>query len=277
MQDTEIQVPADLEVTGSSAPASEPLAQPDQNAPSTGTEQEPASKQDPAASEPTQKEPTGDGEAEAAKPEKEKRTPWWVHRIEKHRGEAQELRQQKQALEDQLKALQTGQPADPNQPQLNQQQLMQLADQIAEQKAQVKAFNDACNRVARDGEKEFQDFREATGVLNMMGALRPEVLNPLFETCEDIEVSPHKLLYELGKSPEDAAQILGLPPHRMGAALVRFAEKATTKPTPPVTKAPAPVRPVGGATKVDPTDAHLSDEDWFNRYPEGKGVKPKKG
>jgi hypothetical protein len=101
MQDDDIQVPVDLPVSGTSAPdTSEPLAQPDKAAPSTGTEQPaedaaPAEEQANAEKQPPE-EPTED------KPEK--KTPWFVERIAKQREELARERQQREELNARLAA-----------------------------------------------------------------------------------------------------------------------------------------------------------------------------
>lgn len=276
MQDTEIQVPADLEVTGTSAPASEPLAQPDQNAPSTGTEQT-AEDAAPAETPANGEMPEAEKPAEETEPEQPKKQPWFVERIAKQREQIAQERQQREELAARLAALEANQPQqDPNapKPQLSPEQLQQMVRAEAARIAEQTAMQEKLKSFDQAGRKEFGDraFIERCNTLASLGASE----NPAFmQIVTDLDDGP-RVVSHLAEHPEKAIEVLGLPPLRMAAALARLSGQQTAKP-PPVTKAPAPVRPVGGATKVDPTESTMSDEDWFNRYPEGKGVKPKKG
>ena len=73
----------------------------------------------------------------------------------------------------------------------------------------------------------------------------------------------HKILYQLGKNPDNAERILAMPPMQMGIELAKLTTAAPAQK--PVSKAPPPLSPVGGAATVEPDFSKMSDDEWFAR------------
>jgi hypothetical protein len=112
---------------------------------------------------------------------------------------------------------------------------------IARQMVEQQRFDDACNQIYEKGAADFTDFDQALANFRLLGGLPSTLIEAARETD-----APHAVLYDLGKNPEEAARILSLPPIRMAAAVAKMAAKTVTPPAPRVSKAPEPVKPVGG-------------------------------
>ncbi len=189
-----------------------------------------------------QREPEGQPdpkpEPEAApKPERE---PWFVKRIaELTRANAERDRVLAQA-ERKLRELQpqaANQPDDP----------ARMVETRAQQLVAEREFNAACNAAHDKGMAEYPDFADAMQAVGRAGGLSPAVIEAALETGE-----AHKVLYALGRDPEQAMRIRDMTPARMGVAMAKLA--AQPAPTAPVTKAPAPVRSISGGTVKAPDD-----------------------
>lgn len=170
---------------------------------------------------------------EAPKP----KTDWAQRRIDQLTREKYEERRQREALATQLAQYQ--QPAD--QQQSEPQDIDKLVEQRASEKLAAKTFNDACNRVFEAGVKENPDFERNLRTLQSVGEIGRDFLELVTEMDDG-----HRVLSHLGANPEEAEQILSLPPLKQARALAKLEvslSKAT--PAPPVSKAPAPISPVG--------------------------------
>lgn len=144
-------------------------------------------------------------------------------------------------------------------------EMEKLIEERAVQKAQLAAFNSACNQVDATGKKEFADWKESLDNLTLVGALGKDVPSMFLETAVELK-DPHKILHHLGKNMDEAARIAKLPPQKMAVEMARIEASFSAPPPPiPVSAAPPPVIPVAGATKIssgsldDPT---LSNEEW---------------
>lgn len=134
--------------------------------------------------------------------------------------------------------------------------------------AQAERFTNACNVVADEGKREYKDWDEALRNLTLVGALGKDVSPEFLETAVELR-SPHKILHHLGKNLEEAERIVNLPPKRMAMEMARIEAQLNSPTVPvvaPVSQAPAPVIPVGGAAKVgavDVNDTTTPIDDWM--------------
>jgi hypothetical protein len=257
----QIQVPEDLAVTGSTGEG-EPLAQPDKAAPSTGTEQTADDTQ--LADKPTEGDkPDGERPTDADQ-EPPKKTPWFVERIAKQREQLAQERQQREELAARLEALSRappGEKTDPNAPRPapTPEQLQQMVRAEAARIAEQTAMQERLKSFDKAGRKDFPDFVDRCNTIASLGGAE----NPAFmQIVTDLEDGP-KVVAQLADDPEKAIEILQMPPFRMAVALAKLSGQAA-KP-PPVSKAPAPIKAVSGATRVEPDDSKLSDEAWWDK------------
>jgi hypothetical protein len=242
-------------------PEGEPVAQPDQTDPSTGTDQ--------TAEEATTADSEAQAEtAEAEKPAEEtaeespKKTPWFVERIARQREQLAQERQQREELAARLAAFEANQQQqDPNAPVRppTAEQLQQMVRVEAARIAEQTAMQEKLRSFDSAGRKEFGDkeFIERCNTLASLGASE----NPAFmQVVTELEDGP-RVVAHLADDPEKAMQVLSLPPLRMAAALARLSGQAP-KP-PPVSKAPPPVRPVNGASRSEGDPDKMSTDQWM--------------
>lgn len=201
-------------------------------------------------------------EAEQTQEEAEKKTPWFQKRIsevtrEKYEAkrQADESAQEVQRLTEQLARIQAG-DTDGEQP-----DVQRLARAEAEKIVAERSFNERCNKVHADGTKEFPDFGQTVSNLQMVGA------NQQFWDLATESDAAAKLLHHLGQDLDEAARIASLPPVQMARELTKLEYKLAQAPAPkPVSKAPAPVKPIGsgGVTEAGLRD-DLPIDEWMRR------------
>ena len=206
---------------------------------------------------------SGEGAAEAPKPEatpaepRPTETPAWVMpRINKQAARIKEL-------EDQL----ARQPP-PQQPEQTVKTASgetltasQLQERIKQEAAMLK-LNEDLTRLVDEGNKAYPDFQQSIAILrDGVGAMSVPLLEAVLETGEG-----DRIIHELARVPERAAQIAALPPGRQGVAIAKFAA-GLEQPT-EVSKAPAPIKEkVRGSAKVAISleDSNLSMDDWMKQ------------
>lgn len=133
----------------------------------------------------------------------------------------------------------------------------ELVAKRAEELSQKKAMAERGQSVSKVGAEAFPDFMSAVQTLDALGISGDQV-NSLLGMDD-----AHKVIYSLGKNPEEAARILALPPLQQGRELERLASKpAPVAPPKAVSKAPAPITPVDGGTTADVDPSKMSMDDW---------------
>lgn len=198
--------------------------------------------------------------------EKAKKEPWFQKRIGELTREKYEARQradqatgEAQQMREQLARVQQGQPGEHDDH--NPGDMQTLVQREAARMVAERSFNDTCNKVFNDGMAEFPDFGQAVANLQMVGVSRDFI-----ELATSSDVSA-KLLHYLGTDLDEAARITALSPTRMAQELTRLEYKLGQAPAPkPVSKAPAPVKPIGsnGATDSGLRD-DLPIDEWMRR------------
>lgn len=200
--------------------------------------------------------------------EQAKKEPWFQKRIgelTREKYEAKRAADDARAEADRLRqALAQGQQGDPQQG--DQQDVETRARQIADQRVAEQRFNDSCNKVYEAGKAEFQDFDRAVSNLQMVGASRD------FLELATTSDAGHKLLHHLGSDLDEAARILALPPIQMARELTKLEFKLSQPAAkPPVSKAPAPIKPLGsGKAAGEGLSDDLPIDEWMRRHNQRK-------
>jgi hypothetical protein len=210
----------------------------------TPTEQEQAQQPAEVSTEPGAEQST----QAAEQPQQEKpKSDWVQRRIDQLTREKHEEKRQREALEAQLRQLQPQTEHQPGQ-QMTPDQIRAEAKRLIQQ----EKFDEACNSVFDAGKKEFSaEWDSSLRTFQMLGGAPAEFLEAV--TAMD---NGHKVLHALGQDPEAAERVLSLPPLRMALELARL-EAKVAQATPPkqVSKAPAPITPVGGkSAPVEPAE-----------------------
>lgn len=248
------------------APEGEQLPQED-------TDQNAQSQENNGDAEPKSGEGAGDGDA--PKEHKEKKQGGWVQiRIDdltakryKAEREAEQLKEQNQALLEQLASRQNGDDSSPEAPKASKAPTSRdEIERLAEEKAKVIAANqvaesqykDSLDTIWNNGVKEFNDFGQAVDNLNNLQELFSRSLPIIIHLN-----SPHKVLHHLSNDLDEAARVFSLPPEKRAIELTRI-ETSLGK-SKPVSGAPSPLRPVEGKGKssFDPNDPNVDTKEWI--------------
>jgi hypothetical protein len=204
-------------------------------------------------------EPEGEPERAApleSKPEEEPSLPpEFQKRLDRATWEKYEARRQADELAQRLAEIQreqqrarTGGQADP----------VETAKEQLRAEAREREFNAACNEVARKGNEEYgSEFGDAVRSLNAVGwGNRPDALAAIASLPDG-----HHVYRSLAADLDNAARVLSLPPMMMAMELARMSQRvaaaaangeageprATTR---SLTRAPDPLRTVGGTSRA---------------------------
>ncbi len=131
-----------------------------------------------------------------------------------------------------------------------QEQIRNLATAEAKQIAAAQSFNEKADALYEKGKEEFSDFEGKMTLLRDLGVIGPA--NVTVAEAAMATGDGHKVLYALGQDTEEAARIAGLPPVQMGVELAKLAAKLNAKPKAEISRAPAPISPLGGIAKSEP-------------------------
>lgn len=137
-----------------------------------------------------------------------------------------------------------------------QPNIEELVEKRASEKAQSQAIAERGQSVSKVGAEQYPDFQSAVVTLDALGISQDSVESIL--GMDDA----HKVIYALGKNPEEASRILSLPPVQQGRELERLALKAAQPAPKAVSKAPAPITPIDGSTTVETDPSKMSMGEW---------------
>lgn len=139
----------------------------------------------------------------------------------------------------------------PQQPNIDE-----LVEKRAAEKAQHQAIADRGQSVSKVGAEQYPDFQSAVITLDALGISQDSVESIL--GMDDA----HKVIYALGKNPEEASRILSLPPVQQGRELERLALKSAQPAPKAVSKAPAPITPIDSSATVETDPSKMSMAEW---------------
>jgi hypothetical protein len=256
---------------------------------------EPAAEPEAATEEPAEPET---GRADGAEPEEglepedeadKPRTPWFQKRINTLTREKHDADRRADAIQDQMRALleavQARQPETegtepPAQPQARLPgapvpPANVPADQVLAEARRIVAeetFTRTCNEIYKQGATAFKG--DWQGAVSTLGAALPAGITRDLVDAAIEAGDAHKLFFHLGKNPELAQEIAELPPARMAVRLTRIASEINKPPAPkPVSRAPAPVTPIGpGPTNTDKSPEDMTMDE-FIRWDEDRQAK----
>jgi hypothetical protein len=251
------------------APEGETVVNPGGEAPAPEQETEIEQPEGEAEQPETPEEP--EKPEEQPKPEK-KKTPWELRRINEETNKRREAEKRLAEAEAELKRLRSPKPASTEEPEhLDVEAIRaQERDRIRLEEAgrlETERFNAACNQVYEKGVAAFgADFDNATATLSQaLGdemQKRPEFLQAITELDNG-----HQVYYELSRNPEEAERLLRMSPVKMALEIAKMSANVS-KPAPkPISKAPAPVAPVGGTAKPSVRlEDDLPMDQWADKY-----------
>lgn len=178
------------------------------------------------------------------------------HDAERKLSEASGEAARYRALVEQMRQESGVEQGQQQQTQQQPQDIEALVEQRATQKAQQEQIQARGRSVATVGETEFPDWGTAVQTLDAIGISDSQVSALL--GMEDA----HKVIYTLGKNPEEAARILSLPAVQQGRELERLALKAAQPAAKAVSNAPAPITPVDSNVSAEVDPSKMSMDEW---------------
>lgn len=206
--------------------------------------------------------------AEQPKPAKNPVKPFQA-RIDELTREKYEERRKREALEAEIEALRAAQqrgqegeqPAKRTDDVVPASVVPELVQREAEKIAAQRQFDNDCNLAFMKGKAAHEDFEDALSTFGSLGGLQRDVVEDALATD-----AAHDVLYALGKDPDEAARILKLPRAKRIAEFTKMTLKAAPA-AKPVSRAAAPIKPVGGTAKKDFDYASddAADDEWFAR------------
>ena len=192
-----------------------------------------------------------------AEGEKEKRAPWFQKRIDELTREKWEARREAQAATALAEALRSQKPDDGTPPAIPQTDLDAMVTRRAAEMREAEAFNEACNTTYQKGKEALPDFDDAVKGYQLLGGL-----DDRREFLEAINSLPNgsQIFYHLGKNLDEGAHVLSLSPVKMALELTKLSQKLSK--APPVSKAPAPIKPLGGSASHDGDPEKMPMSEW---------------
>jgi len=128
--------------------------------------------------------------------------------------------------------------------------------------ADQRSFDEACNTTFSKGVETYKDdFRQAVTNLQSIGIMGRDVLDLILAT-ED----PAKVLFDLGSDPDRAQAFVDMTPAKRAVEIAKISVVPPKKVADPLSRAPAPVRPVEGTARVNGEPRDDDDEKtWFTK------------
>lgn len=215
--------------------------------------------------EATDQTPPEDGQTEETSEPKPKKTAWYTRVISREAAEKREAKREADSLRSQnAMLLQELANKTPNSDgtkssTVAQAEIDKLANDRATQIATEREFTKACNKIADDGKDEFDDFDESVGTLQQVGGNYQTLLQITTELDD-----AHRILYHLGKNPEEAERLLSLPPTKMAIAVAKFESKLSKSAEKTISNAPDPITPIRpkSSKAFDPNDPNADRNEW---------------
>lgn len=202
-------------------------------------------------------EVAADKKSEAEKTADEKTPPWFQKRIDELTAEKYDLRKKLEAKTPEKAAPGDDKPAAAPE----ERDISKLIEQRASQIVEQKLFDESCNRIYENGKRDIPTFETSMSTLGRVADL--ESFRNFLGVAVELPAAA-KVLDHLGKNPEEAKRIISAAPHKMALELARL-EASLANTAAPVSSAPAPIKPVGGAVNAaaDLTNPNLSTEEWI--------------
>jgi len=125
----------------------------------------------------------------------------------------------------------------------------------------VERFTEACNRTFQAGKDEYPDFDDAVSNLSRVGASQSgEKWRDFLDAVATVS-NGHRAYYELAKDPDEAARVMNMSPVGMATKLLELsrgrdagAQAFNNRSNALSSRAPPPIRPIGGRATPPPAD-----------------------
>lgn len=210
-------------------------------------------------------------------------------RIDKITRQRYEAERQVQELQQQLAQRPEPQPASTEKPTLEQfdyddaKYMEALTDWKVEQALEARKQKEAETQQRSQQDQIYQEFESKRQHTLVQGIQAYEDFEDVVLDNPNLVITPqmagiitdsevgHEVAYHLGNNPDEAAKIAQLPPLKQAAAVAKIEARLSVKPAKKISKAPAPVNPVG-AKGSSPSELDPSKDlkKWIQARNEGK-------
>jgi hypothetical protein len=137
------------------------------------------------------------------------------------------------------------------------------ADEVERRAQELNAqqrYIENCNQANSSGEKVYGDnWKSSVENLELLGGFDPGTMNGVLATDD-----PAKVIFELGKNPDNYHRIMALPLEKRIIEMGKLAMQPGTNKT--ISNAPAPVNTISGraATPKETLRDDMEDDKWFS-------------
>jgi hypothetical protein len=146
---------------------------------------------------------------------------------------------------------------------LTEEEVERRAELKAQEKADLKEFNNAQERLIKEASKVDKDFmKNVKGMAEEIGLIPPVMIAILDDLDEK-----GKVLDYLTKNVDETEEIYKMSEAKMAVALAKIETKLSKRPpAKAISRVPEPNKPLGGGSKAPSTlNDSMSDEDWINK------------
>lgn len=145
---------------------------------------------------------------------------------------------------------------------LTEDEVERRAELKAQEKADVREFNEAQARLIKAATKEDKDFMKNINEMAINIGKLPPVMIAILDDLDE----KGKVLDYLSKNEDETEEIYKMSEAKMAVALAKLEVKLTKKTAKPISKIPAPNKPLGGGSKAPSTlNDSMSDADWISK------------
>lgn len=252
-----------IDVTTSKETGTGPTGEDEPETPVEAVEEEAVAEEEPAAEAEAAEEEAEEETVESLKAKSDKLTKSqdrMQKRIDRITAEKKAAEERATSLEKRL----AEKPADERA--LTEEDVKEAATRLTQEQLATRAFNDACDKIAEQGEKIDKNFTKKVVALAEDSQIPLPV--PMITALDELDNGGAVLNY-LTDNIEEYEKLVGYSPTRMAVQLAKIGTKLAeeAKPKPKlVSKVPAPINPVGSSPRGTGTPV-LNDkmdmDDWM--------------
>jgi hypothetical protein len=129
-------------------------------------------------------------------------------------------------------------------------------DAAVEARIKQREFEKKTDSVYQAGKAEFPDFDKSLETFKLFGGIPPAMSDVVLEIDD-----AHKVLNHLGSNPAEVERLMSMSAPRMALEIGRIEASLKQIKPPPISKAPAPISPIGGkSAPVEPAEFGSTEE-----------------
>lgn len=145
---------------------------------------------------------------------------------------------------------------------LTEDEVERRAELKAQEKADLREFNNAQERLIKEATKVDKDFMKNIKAMSDDIGLIPPIMIAILDDLDD----KGKVLDYLSKNADETEDIYKMSEAKMAVALAKLEVRLAKKKTNPISRVPDVNKPLGGGSRAPATlSDNMSDDDWITR------------